>query len=162
MTNDLERVTRMAKECGANINRGWSSTATITFSKKQLLAFEQAVLAECLAEIHVKDVVLQNMQVRVESLQAKLAMQAVAFYSLINEVDSQIVEFDKEKLKASWYEAVKALNATQPTVDAFMAKKKAEWEKSVWLQASELASRNLYDNKQYAELFAGMANKKEV
>lgn len=52
---DLERVTRMAKECGAHINREWSSTAIITFSKKELLAFERAVLAEAEAKLKAVD-----------------------------------------------------------------------------------------------------------
>ena len=153
MTNDLERVTRFAKDVDARITiLPRSGNPIFEFTVSELLAFEQAVLAKrdenyltlqeevealngalILSANKVKKLEgdigvhkfceVQAVQLskahreEIESIQAKLAMQAEA----ITNAD----------VRSGMIRVREALNATQADVDAFMAKKKAEWEKSV-------------------------------
>ena len=61
----------------------------------------------------------------IEQLQAELAMQAEALNQLEYREHGYCIRYPSQE------DTKQALNATQPTVDKFMAKKKAEWEKSV-------------------------------
>lgn len=132
--SDLERVTKLAKECGFstwNFVSGVAHNATA----KELLAFEQAVLEKQSAEIEllkgqvkwereeadrVTDIASRRAE-EIESLQAKLAMQAEALQLAY-----------QKKYHAIRYEQIEtALNATRADVDNWMQGKKAEWERAV-------------------------------
>lgn len=73
---------------------------------------------------------LLNSNKVIESIQAKLAMQAVA----LTHANRQPHPFGHLEM----FE--KALSATQADVDAFMAKKKTEWEKEVYSVIESLGS----------------------
>jgi len=72
---------------------------------------------------------------KIESLQAKLAMQDVALKDLYAQIQTFAVNFGE----ADFYtgDALKAINATQADVDNWMQGKKAEWKKGVLEEASE-------------------------
>ena len=124
---DLERVTRMAEECGAYTHPdGIHKQHSYEFTPEEIEHIREAVMCtrvDYAGELY-KVIKLQR---TVESLQAKLAMQAEALKRISgNNLQSNPCAV-----------AEQTLNATQADVDAFMAKKKAEWEKGVLEEAKK-------------------------
>ena len=83
----------------------------------------------------------------IESLQAKLAMQAEALDAIANDSDHPIYTREGRSsgmsMEAIYEElATTALNATQADVDAFMQGKKMEWEKGVLEEAADYFYRH--------------------
>ena len=78
MTNDLERVTKLAEECGCftiGIPADIHSTMVYQFTKEQLLAFEQAVLAKRNEE---HDSLVGQLELEIERLKTENELFRVA------------------------------------------------------------------------------------
>ncbi len=133
---DLELGTRMAEEYGIEIEKKFIpfSGRRFAFYPTQLLAFEQAVLAK--RDEEWRKQIAETSNTEIESLKAKLAMQA----ALLDDIQDY-VSGARVPLHPVLQDRLNNFNATQADVDNWLAKKKAEWEKGVLEEASEVCAK---------------------